>query len=141
MTDDAIIVGDEDDGLQAELEDRIYEFNVEATGYADGRLLRIAERDADGSLAGGLTGWTWGGVGVIDLLWIRADQRHAGLGSRMLIAAEDEARTRGCAHMLVSSHSFQAPDFYRRHGYVEHARTEDNPIGYADVHFRKRLTS
>lgn len=140
MTDDAITVGDVDDGLQAELEDRIYEFNAEATGYADGRLLRIAERDADGSLAGGLTGWTWGGVGVIDLLWIRADRRRAGLGGRMLIAAEDEARARGCTHVFVSSHSFQAPDFYRRHGYTEYARTEDNPVGHADVHFRKSLT-
>jgi GNAT superfamily N-acetyltransferase len=139
VTGDDIIVNDVDDGLQAELEDRIYEFNVEQTGYADGRLLRIAERDADGSLAGGLTGWTWGGVGVIDLLWIRADRRRAGLGSRMLATAEDEARSRGCMHILVSSHSFQAPDFYRRHGYVEYARTDDNPVGHADIHFRKDL--
>lgn len=141
MTDRPIAVGDVDDGLQAELEDRIYEFNVEATGYDDGRLLRIAERARDGSLRGGLTGWTWGGVGVIDLLWIRADHRRTGLGSRMLAAAEDEARLRGCTHMLVSSHSFQAPDFYRRHGYAEYARTDDNPVGHADIHFRKPLAS
>jgi hypothetical protein len=41
--------------------------------------------------------------------------------------------------MLVSSHTFQAPDFYRRHGYVEYARTEDSPRGHAEIHFVKKL--
>ncbi|MEO8475496.1 MAG: GNAT family N-acetyltransferase [Actinomycetota bacterium] len=139
MTDEAIVVGDADDGLHEELEDRIYAFNTEATGYDDGRLLRIADRADDGSLRGGLTGWTWGGCAVIDLLWIAPHHRRAGLGSRMLVAAEDEARARGCTHVLVSSHTFQAPDFYRRHSYVEYARTEDSPTGHADIHFRRRL--
>jgi GNAT superfamily N-acetyltransferase len=97
VADEAIVVGDVDDGLRAELEDRIYEFNVEATGYDDGRLLRIADRADDGSLRGGLTGWTWGGCAVIDQLWIAPDRRRAGLGSRMLAAAEDDAP--GYAHM------------------------------------------
>jgi GNAT superfamily N-acetyltransferase len=140
MTEDPIVVGDVDAGLDAELSDRIYEFNVEVTGYDDGRLLRIARRASDGTLEAGLTGWTWGGCGVIDLLWIRADLRRAGLGTRMLRAAEDEAKARGCLRMIVSSHSFQAPDFYRRHGYVEDGRTDDSPRGHADIHFVKDLT-
>jgi hypothetical protein len=41
--------------------------------------------------------------------------------------------------MIVSSHTFQAPGFYRRHGYVEYASTEDSPRGHADIHFVKRL--
>lgn len=42
--------------------------------------------------------------------------------------------------MVLSSFTFQAPDFYRRHGYVETGRTEGLPVaGAADVHFRKTL--
>jgi hypothetical protein len=42
--------------------------------------------------------------------------------------------------MVLSSFTFQAPDFYRRHGYVETGRTEGLPVaGMADVHFRKSL--
>ncbi len=37
--------------------------------------------------------------------------------------------------MLVSSFTFQAPDFYKRNGYTEFARSEAMPTcGSADVH-------
>ena len=139
MTDDPIIVSDVDDGLADTLSERIHEFNVDATGFNDGRMLRAVQRGRDGSLEAGLSGWTWGGSGYIDHLWVRVDLRGAGLGSRLLAAAEAEARARGCAQMIVSSHTFQAPDFYRRRGYIEYARTEDSPRGHADVHLVKNL--
>ena len=102
-------VTDVDDGLADELESRIIEFNEETTGIRDGRLLCIALRDGGGDLEAGLTGWTWGGTAYVDLLWVRADLRGAGLGSRMLDAVEAEAEARGCTQVLVSSHTFQAP--------------------------------
>jgi predicted N-acetyltransferase YhbS len=58
----------------------------------------------------------------------------------MLRAAEDEAVARGCTQMVLSSFTFQAPDFYKRHGYVEFARTHGIPTpGGADVHMVKAL--
>ena len=139
MADDPITVTDVDDGLAETLAERIYEFNVDATGFKDGRMLRAARRGPDGNLEAGLSGWTWGGCGYIEYLWVRADLRGAGLGSRLLQAAEVEARARGCAQMVVFSHTFQAPDFYRQHDYVEYGRTENSPIGHADIHFAKNL--
>ncbi|GLY28070.1 hypothetical protein Kisp02_14350 [Kineosporia sp. NBRC 101731] len=47
--------------------------------------------------------------------------------------------TGGCARMVRSSFMFQAPDFYRRHGYVETGRAEGYPAGSAQVHFLKTL--
>jgi ribosomal protein S18 acetylase RimI-like enzyme len=139
VTDDPITVSDDDDGLAAALSDRINEFNTDATGFDDGRWLRAAQRGRDGSLEAGLAGWTWGGCGYIEFLWVRADLRGAGLGSRLLAAAEAESRARGCAQMVVSSHSFQAPDFYRRSGYVEYGRIEGCPRGHTHVHLVKDL--
>lgn len=38
-----------------------------------------------------------------------------------------------------SSFTFQAPEFYQRHGYVETGRTSGIPGGAEDVHMSKRL--
>ena len=139
MTDDPITVSDHDDGLAGALSERINEFNTQVTGFDDGRWLHVAKRGRDGSLEGGLSGWTWGGCGYIEYLWVRADLRGAGLGGRLLDAAEVEAKARGCTQMIVSSHSFQAPDFYQRSGYVEYGRIEEYPRGHSEMHFVKYL--
>jgi ribosomal protein S18 acetylase RimI-like enzyme len=141
VTHDRVTITDVEDGLAAELSDRINEFNVEVTGFDDGRWLRAAQRGPDGRLEGGLAGWTWGGCGYIEFLWVRSDMRGSGVGSRLLAAAEAESRARGCLQVVVSSHSFQAPDFYRRHGYVECGRIEGYPRGHAQVHLVKDLRS
>jgi GNAT superfamily N-acetyltransferase len=139
VSDDPITVSDDDDGLRTVLSDRINEYNVEATGFDDGRWLQVAKRGPGGSLDAGLSGWTWGSCGYIEFLWVRADLRGKGLGSRLLDTAEIEARARGCSQMVVSSHTFQAPDFYERCGYVEYGRIDGYPRGHAEVHLVKNL--
>jgi len=89
--------------------------------------------------ARGSTGWTWGGCGYIELLWVREDQRGDGLGTGLLAAAEAEIRHRGCDRVALSTHSFQAPDFYARFGYTECGRTPGYPRGHDDIHLMKQL--
>ncbi|MEV2236224.1 GNAT family N-acetyltransferase [Streptomyces phaeochromogenes] len=64
-------------------------------------LVKVA--DEAGELVGGLAAWTWGGLCGIELLWVREDSRKDGWGSRILQAAETEARRRGCDRVAVSS--------------------------------------
>lgn len=66
------------DELAAELNERINELNARATGINDGRLLQAELRDDEGPLVAGLTGWTWGGCGYIDVLWVPEDRRGKG---------------------------------------------------------------
>ncbi len=143
MPDDHAIelrVGDGDQELDAELSRGLDAYNVPAAGVGDQRELTVQARDSDGLLVGGLSGWTWGTCAGVAMLWVREDARSAGWGSRLLAAAEEEAIARGCEQVVLSSFTFQAPDFYRRHGYVETGRTEGLPVaGMADVHFRKPL--
>jgi GNAT superfamily N-acetyltransferase len=83
------------------LEDAIYAFNADATGYRDGRLLAILLKDAAGRLYAGLSGHTWGGTCEVKLLWVEASRRRSGLGTRLLRAAEAEARARGCRKVVL----------------------------------------
>ena len=102
-------------------------------------MLSVAVRGDDGDLRAGLYGWTWGGCGYIDLLWVRDDQRGHGLGARLLAAAEAEIRRRGCDRVALNTHSFQAPDFYARFGYTECGRTPGYPHGHDDIHLVKQF--
>jgi GNAT superfamily N-acetyltransferase len=138
--DVTLSLSDEDRELADRLDDEIYAFNVEATGLADGRMLTIRAVDPSGALVAGLSGWTWGGCAYVDVLWVRADLRHQGVGTRLLDAAEQEAVARGCTQIVLSTHTFQAPDFYRARGYVETGRTPDYPVGHAQLHLSRQLT-
>ena len=97
-------------------------------------MLSVAVRGDGGDLHAGLYGWTWGGCGYIDLLWVRDDQRGSGLGARLLATAEAEIRRRGCDRVALNTHSFQAPGFYARFGYRECGRTPGYPHGHDDIH-------
>jgi ribosomal protein S18 acetylase RimI-like enzyme len=122
-----------------ELEDRLNAFNMERTGYRDGRDLSCFVRDGDGRLVAGIDGYTWGGFLYVASLWVDETQRGRGVGCKLLEAAEEEAAARGCVTSVLSSFEFQAPEFYERLGYEIVGKTEDTPRGFRELLYQKRL--
>jgi len=125
--------------LESFLADRIYEFNSKTTGYLDGRLLAGSIRNDAGEIIAGFSGHTWGGCCEISHLWVIESMRGQGLGRRLLEAAEAEALRRGCEQVVLSTHSFQAPEFYKRLGYQEVFAIEGRPRGYSNIIYIKQL--
>jgi GNAT superfamily N-acetyltransferase len=121
------------------LEDRLYEFNSAATGISDGAWLAIFVRDDDHRIVAGICGNTWGGCAEIRQFWVEEARRKQGLGTKLLAAAEREARRRGCRQMLLMTFSFQAPTFYARHGFEVVAVVDDHPHGHQNILLRKHL--
>jgi predicted N-acetyltransferase YhbS len=70
---------------------------------------------------------------------VRDDHRHAQLGTRLVVAAEEEAAARGCELMRVNTHTFQAPDFYARLGYQQFGAVAGTPRGHGEVFLVKRI--
>jgi GNAT superfamily N-acetyltransferase len=92
------------------------------------------------ALAGGLSGRTWAYWLHVDLLWV--DTRHRGLGhgARLLAEAERIARDdRSCTRSRLETWDFQAPDFYRKHGYEVVGEVEDYPPGVVEFILVKQL--
>ena len=125
--------------LEAFLVDRIYEFNANATGYFDGKLLGGQVRDASGEVIAAFNGHTWGGCCTISHLWVHESHRGFGLGRQLLRAAEAEAVQRRCEQVVLSTHTFQARDFYEWLGYEKHAVIHGNPKGHANATYVKRV--
>ena len=122
------------------LEDRLYDYNVEQTGLDDGKWLSIFVRDEKGEIVAGLHGWTWCGACRVQTLWVHKDLRHQGFGRRLLAAAEQEARARGCEQILLDTFSFQAPLFYQQMGYEVISVVEGFPRRpHSEYHLRKTL--
>jgi GNAT superfamily N-acetyltransferase len=135
------IVGEAAGSDVAALRDALHAYNEEATGYRDGRALSCFLRDGAGELVAGIDGFTWGGYAKVEYLWVEQARRGHGLGRRLLRAAEDEARRRGCTTIVVDTHEFQAPWLYPRLGYELVGTTHDTPRGYRQFLYEKRLTA
>ena len=104
-------------------------FNKDIVGDDSHTALNITEYDEDGNIIGGILGGTYWGWMYIDILWVREDYRKKGIGSKLLTEAEKEAVKRGCHHVHVDTMSWQAPDFYKKYGYVVVGVLPDIPKG------------
>ena len=121
------------------LEDRLDDYNVEHTGRDDGQWLAVFSREEKDQIVAGLHGWTWSVWLKINSLWVSAEERRRGRGRQMLLIAEAEARKRGCSRATLYTYSFQAPDFYRRHGYSIVATIEGLPEGHRQYTLVKEI--
>lgn len=125
--------------LLESLSESLFEHNCRVTGTRDFRWFAVVLRDAAGEVAGGSTGWTRWGWLHLDVLWIRESSRGEGYGSRLLRKTENVASARGCSLVTLETASFQAPGFYRCHGYEEMFAHDVPGHGIRKHFFRKVL--
>ncbi len=121
------------------LEQRIIDHNYSQAAARDGRGMACFVRNEDGQIIAGVSGYTWAGMAEIEFLWVDDSLRGQGVGSRLLAAVEAEARQRGCALVITSTYSFQAPEFYRRHGYEVMGTIKECPPGHTNFWLKKDL--
>ncbi len=115
----------------------IHDHNTQHSGAGEAQTLALFLRDENGVVVGGAYGWTAFGWLRIDVLWVREDLRGRGFGKQLLLAAEAEGMRRGCQYATLDSFSFQAPELYKKHGYIEFA-VLDKIAGDQTWHFLKK---
>jgi ribosomal protein S18 acetylase RimI-like enzyme len=99
--------------------------------------LDILIRNEAGEILGGLISSTYWGWLELNILWVAEGLRRLGHGRTLLRMAEAEARTRGCAHVMLTTYSFQARGFYEKEGYRVVGEMVDYPPGAVYYWMRK----
>ncbi|WP_233840746.1 GNAT family N-acetyltransferase [Dyella sp. 2HG41-7] len=119
---------------------QLSQFNLAATRIDDQRALAVLVKDPEtGDVLGGLTGRTSRGMLFVEVFFVAESLRGTGLGSRVLRMAEEEAVRRGCRHGLLHTNTFQAPEFYKKNGWVEMGSIPSDPPGNYRIFFSKQL--
>lgn len=104
-----------------------------------GKALKLVLRDRSGRMVGGLTGFTTINNLILESMWIEEEFRRAGLGTKLLAEAESIAIEDECTACQTMSLSFQAPDFFLRHGYETFAVSEGYPDPFREFYFIKQF--
>ena len=113
-------------------------FNEKWIGASNEQPVRLVARDELG-VVGGLLGqirWNWLYVAK---LWVDERARSRGIGTRLLTAAEDLARSRGCIGASLDTFEYQARPFYEKLGWELFGTLDGYPPGYRQFYMRKKL--
>ena len=96
-------------------------------------------RDDSGEVRGGLRATCFWNTLHLEAVWLSAELRGEGIGTRLVNRAEEFAIEHGCELALAETASFQAAPFYERLGYERIATIADYPRGHAMHYMTKRL--
>jgi ribosomal protein S18 acetylase RimI-like enzyme len=104
--------------------------------------LNVVALDEQGIVLGGVIAETQFAWLKVSYLVVATEQRHYGIGRRLMMLAEHEAGARGCRYAYVDTMDYQAPEFYRKLGYQLAGRLDDwDSHGHAKHFFTKRLVA
>lgn len=134
-----ISVDKPDDSVWEVVGGGIHNYNAQQAGDSHGKQICFVLYTPDHKVAGGLIGETHWGWFYINLLFIKDELRGHSYGHRLLTLAEDEARQQGAKNVYLDTFSFQALDFYERHGYQVFGELKDFPPGHQRYYLKKQL--
>jgi GNAT superfamily N-acetyltransferase len=133
-----VVPKEPDDADRKAILDLLLAFNDQAGGASGLAPLAVLLKDpAAGGTIGGLWGRTVYDWLFVELLVVPEQLRGRQIGSRLLDRAEAIARARGCIGVWLDSYAFQAPGFYRKHGYEMFGTIADHPRGSRRYFFKK----
>ncbi|PEF73614.1 GNAT family N-acetyltransferase [Bacillus pseudomycoides] len=121
---------------------RLYEYNLKYFPVdLRGRYqeINLFLKDENSKVRGGILGeicWNWL---EIHTFIIDEDIRKLGYGTKLLLEIEQIALEKNCDFIKVDTLSFQALDFYKKHGYQEFGVLDNVGRDYKHYYLKKDL--
>jgi len=122
--------------------DKIIEFNKvigPMLSYPPYEPYRIIIRNNANEIVAGILTKIYLKCMYVELLWLNEELRGNRMGSKLLEEVEDYARENGCTFIHLDTFSFQAIDFYKKHGYMIFGTLKDYPEGVKRYYLKKNL--
>ncbi|BCL73330.1 GCN5-related N-acetyltransferase [Vibrio nigripulchritudo ATCC 27043] len=114
------------------------EFNEPYFPDLDEKVLALFIRDHQHRVVGGIAAHLFYDSLHIHRIWIDANYRRKGIGTKLLKTAEREARKMQVKKIFLDTYNFQAPEFYQKHEYQEVGRYQGYPKDGTDKIFYKK---
>ncbi|RYG15493.1 MAG: N-acetyltransferase [Chitinophagaceae bacterium] len=115
------------------------EYNTARAGNNNLKPLVIEIRNNENIIIGGYWGGTDFGWLCTSLLIVPEELRGAGIGTRIMQTAENEALIRGCHGAWLDTFEFQAKAFYEKIGYSCFGILPEYPKGFSRFFMQKLL--
>lgn len=96
-------------------------------------------KNDDGTVIGGISGYTTLGILNIAELWVDENHHGLGYGKEMLMHAETLARERRCVAGQIACFSFQNLEFLKGHGYEILGFSNAYPKGVKEYYLTKKF--
>lgn len=114
-------------------------YNRNQVGTSAFKKIVLLLKDKAGTVKGGLEGHTYFGWLFVENLAVDESVRRSGWGSKLMEAAHEEARRRGCHHVWLDTFSFQALPFYEKLGYKVFGTLNDFPESHTRYFLQREL--
>lgn len=134
------------DNIDQESYDRVVEllveYNLSKTQQFKNEInkpIEIIVRNNNGEIIGGLYGRSIWGTLEIKTFVVKTENRNKGIGRKLIIEVEKEAKNRNCRFISLDTFSFQAPEFYEKFGFKKIGIESDFPKGFEKYYYRKEI--
>lgn len=120
----------------------LFEYNLSKTidlQNESNKPIEIIIRDENNKIIGGLYGRSIWGTLEINKCVVIPENRKEGIGRKLIIEAEKEAKKRCCRFISLNTFSFQAPEFYEKLGFEKIGTETDFPQGFEKYYYRKKI--
>jgi ribosomal protein S18 acetylase RimI-like enzyme len=125
-----------------EIVNLLLEYNLSKTEKLEEEInkpIEIIARNEKNKIIGGLYGRSIWGTLEIKTFVVRPENRTLGIGKKLILEAEKEAKRRKCRFISLDTFSFQAPEFYEKLGFEKIGIETDFPKGYEKYYYRKKI--
>ncbi len=113
-------------------------FEAPSTQSKEPVKYNLVIKDSRGDVVGGVITTIYRYSMYVETLWIDEKYRKCGYGAQLMKRAEETARAHGCTMMQLDTFNYQAPEFYKKLGFVQYGVLEYKE-GFVRYYLMKEL--